>query len=312
MMAGAVVTSTFDMSAIVANAEPVEASDNKIYGYDDESAQLKMELYARYNSGTMNADGGCMEIVEYNSVKGYAYAVSGVDAAIVSIKLAAAIQHKDYDKAGVVAVFDCNADGSISNPKLYATGVQTDMVTFAGESIVLTADEGEPRNGYGEGTVDPAGTVSVVDISKGTSKQVGFNNFTAEELIAKNIIVGMVNGEKLKPEFDMEPEYIAVTSDGEKAYVALQEANAIAVLDLSLEEPTFTGIYSTGYEDFSEVKGDINKKDEKYAHDNYERRYNLWKYSQCTPFWKYGMYDRGYRPADFRCPGAWLKICRNR
>lgn len=40
MMAGAVVTSTFDMSSIVANAEPVEASANKIYGYDDAGVMI--------------------------------------------------------------------------------------------------------------------------------------------------------------------------------------------------------------------------------------------------------------------------------
>lgn len=80
----------------------------------------------------------------------------------------------------------------------------------------------------------------------------------------------MADGKKLEPEFDMEPEYIAVSSDKKTAYVALQEANAIAVLDLSLEEPAFTGIYSAGYEDFSKVNVDINKKDEKYAPNTYD------------------------------------------
>lgn len=75
MVAGAVVTSTFDMSSIVANAESVTLSQDKIYGFDNASAQLKLELYARYNSESMSADGGSMEIVEYNSVNGYAYAV---------------------------------------------------------------------------------------------------------------------------------------------------------------------------------------------------------------------------------------------
>ena len=319
MMTGAVIASTLDISAITAQAASVEVSDQKVNGYDDATAQLKMELYARYNSENMNADGGSMEIVQYNSVNGYAYAVSGMDAAIVSIrldgvdngatvteltgtkvdvralvegadgvegfvygdttsvsispdgtKLAATIQHEDYDKAGVVAVFDCNGDGSISNPRLYATGVQPDMVTFASESIILTADEGEPREGYGIDVVDPAGTVSVIDISNGSSKQIGFEKYASDELIANNIIVGVVEGEALEPEYDMEPEYIAVSSDGNTAYVALQEANAIAVLDLSLDEPEFTGIYSAGYEDFSKVKVDINKKDETYAPDNYD------------------------------------------
>ena len=52
------------------------------------------------------------------------------------------------------------------------TGVQPDMVTFAGSSTVLTADEGEPREGYGDGIVDPRGSVTVADVSTLTSEVV--------------------------------------------------------------------------------------------------------------------------------------------
>jgi hypothetical protein len=48
---------------------------------------------------------------------------------------------------------------------------------------------------------------------------------------------------------DFEPEYIAVELDGSKAYVTLQEANGIAVLDLSLNE--FTEVIGLGAKDFS-------------------------------------------------------------
>ena len=44
-------------------------------------------------------------------------------------------------------------------------------------------------------------------------------------------ILGIANGNVITPEYDLEPEYIAVSSDGKKAYVSLREANAIAVLD---------------------------------------------------------------------------------
>ena len=307
----AMISSLFNNVAFAYDS--VEVSDGKVYGYNNGNSMLNMELYGRYNSGALCEDGGSMEIVEYNSVNGYAYAVSGLKGTIVSMKLygmvndnsvtsmtgkdydvkslvegvkgvegfvygdttsiaispdgtklAASIQHSEYDKAGVVAVFDCNEDGTISNPQLYGTGVQPDMVTFAGNDIILTADEGEPREGYGEGTVDPAGTVSVINIEDGTSKQAGFDNFKTEELTAKNIIVGVANGKILEPKYDLEPEYIAVSSDGSRAYVALQEANAIGVLDLSGEEPVFTDIYSAGYEDYSRIKVDINKDDKAY------------------------------------------------
>lgn len=293
----------------------VTASDVKTKGFANSGAVWDMELYARYNSGAMNADGGSMEIIEYNEVNGYAYVVSGVKGQIVAIPiygtengekvtalngieldakelvesaadlngfvygditsvaisldgktLAASIQHADYDKAGVAAIFTCNEDGTLTVQKLIPVGVQPDMITFVDNNTVLTADEGEPRNGYGEGTVDPKGTVSIVKIEEGTSTQADFKNFTAEALAKDNILVGVVDGEKIAPKYDMEPEYIAVSADKSKAYVALQEANAIAVLDIA--NAAFTGIYSVGFEDFSKVPVDI-VEDEKYKATTY-------------------------------------------
>ncbi|MFQ9934032.1 MAG: hypothetical protein ACLRVQ_06320, partial [Lachnospiraceae bacterium] len=182
-LSAAMIASSFNANVLA--YEAVETSDTKVYGYNNGNAQLNMELYARYNSGALCEDGGSMEIVEYNSVNGYAYAVSGLKGTIVSMKLygvsnndtvtaltgidydvkalvegaeemkgfvygdttsiaispdgtklAASIQHSDYDKSGVVAVFDCNGDGTISNPKLYPTGIQPDMVTFASNNVI--------------------------------------------------------------------------------------------------------------------------------------------------------------------------------
>lgn len=295
---------------------PVETSDVKVTGFVNETAPLGMQLYARYNSGALCADGGSMEIVEYNETNGYAYAVSGLKGKIVAIPvkgvtsgdtvteltgteldvktlvesvagpegfvygdvtsvaispdgklLAASVQHADYDKNGVAAIFTCNADGTLTVNKLIPVGVQPDMITFVDGNIVLTADEGEPRLGYGDGTVDPKGTVSIVDINAGTSVQAGFENFTADGLASQNVIVGVANGAAIAPEYDMEPEYIAVSADKSKAYVALQEANAIGVLDI--HAATFTGIYSAGFEDFSKVPVDL-VKDGKYEAATYD------------------------------------------
>lgn len=177
-------------------------------------------------------------------------------------KLAAAVQHADYATEGIVAVFDCKDDGSLENPQYFTVGVQPDMVTFADNDTILSADEGEPRNGFGTDTHDPKGSVSVISLTGKTSQQVYFNGFTAEELTAKNILIGKVNGEILSPEADLEPEYIAVSSDDKTAYVSLQEANAVAVLNIA--EKKFTGIYSVGFEDYSQVPVDKNSKDTQY------------------------------------------------
>ena len=295
---------------------PIVASDEKVTGFNNGNTPLNMQLFARYNSGAMNADGGSLEIVEYNAKNGYAYAVSGLKGQIIAVqvagiqesdkvtelsgkeydvktlvetaaaeagfaygditsvaispdgtKLAAAVQHADYDKCGKIAVFTCEKDGSLTNPKLYNAGVQPDMVTFANGNTVLTADEGEPRNGYSEGNTDPAGSVTVLNLSDGTSVQAGFDKYSAEDLTAKNILIGKANDKILDPKTDLEPEYIAVSADGKKAYVSLQEANAIAELDVDKKE--FTGIYSTGFEDYSKVAVDI-AEDGKYEAKTYE------------------------------------------
>lgn len=281
------------------------SSQSIVRGVQNGATKLDMQLYGRYDSHAVSAVGGSLEIVEYNSKNGYAYAVSGVKGTLIAVsvegpddvsklkefkgeeynvknmvegstlensdfvygdmtsvaispdgnKLAVAVQHEAYDKAGAIVVFSCKADGSISDPKVYKAGVQPDMVTFADNNTVLSADEGEPRNGYGAGTVDPEGSVTILNLDSEKSKQVGFGDYIAEDLIAKNVLVSTVDGKAIAPKKDLEPEYMAVSKDGSKAYVVLQEANAVAILDI--KKAKFKGVYSVGYEDFSRVPVDI-------------------------------------------------------
>ena len=80
-----------------------------------------------------------------------------------SATLAAALQAEGYNDAGRVALFTCNPDGTLTLKGMAETGVQPDMVTFANNNTVLTADEGEPREGYGDGIADPKGSITMVD-----------------------------------------------------------------------------------------------------------------------------------------------------
>lgn len=180
-----------------------------------------------------------------------------------SATLAAALQAEGYNDAGRVALFTCNSDGTLTLKGLVETGVQPDMVTFADNDTVLTADEGEPREGYGAGIADPKGSVTVVDVAALTSEVVGFDAFDTrrDELAAS----GVVLKKGAAPSADLEPEYIAVS--GGKAYITLQENNAIAVLDLASR--TFDGIYSAGFEDYGVTPIDIDKKDDAYAPKTY-------------------------------------------
>ena len=181
-----------------------------------------------------------------------------------STTLAAALQAQGSNDAGRVALFTCEEDGSLTLEALVETGAQPDMVTFAGDGVVLTADEGEPREGYGEDIADPKGSVTVVDVESQESTVVDFTAFDSQrDQLAE---AGIVLKKGSTPSVDLEPEYIAVS--GGKAYVTLQENNAIAVLDI--ESQTFDGVYSAGFEDHSTTAIDLDKKDDAYDPQTYE------------------------------------------
>ena len=181
-----------------------------------------------------------------------------------STTLAAALQAQGSNDAGRVALFTCEEDGSLTLDALVETGAQPDMVTFAGDGVVLTADEGEPREGYGEDIADPKGSVTVVDVEARESTVVDFSAFDSQrDQLAED---GIVLKKGSAPSEDLEPEYIAVS--GCKAYVTLQENNAIAVLDI--ESQTFDGVYSAGFEDHSTTAIDLDKKDDAYDPQTYE------------------------------------------
>ncbi|MGN0375975.1 MAG: choice-of-anchor I family protein [Butyrivibrio sp.] len=180
--------------------------------------------------------------------------------------VAVALQNAAYDKDGYVAIL--NTDGELIT--MVRAGNQPDMVCFTPDgSKILTANEGEPREGIGAGVTDPAGSVTVItlntgDIPASTAVTIGFDSFDVkrDELVAEGVILR----KDALPSEDLEPEYIACTDS--KAYVALQEANAIAVLDLKTN--TFTGIYSLGYKDLSlEVNAIDLVADDTYAPKTY-------------------------------------------
>ena len=286
----------------------------KTTGAENGNSSLDLVQDARYDAGMTNADGGVMEIVDYNTVTGWAYAVNGQTGNLTAIaikdmenkenvdlldgndidvksiieencegftysdmtsvavsadgtKLAAAIQAEGYADNGRVAVFTCNEDGTLTFEQAYETGVQPDMVTFTpDDSRILTANEGEPREGYGEGVTDPAGTVTVISLADGTAANVGFEAYDSAEARQTLTDAGIVMKKDTAPSADLEPEYIAAGNN--TAYVTLQEANAIAVIDL--DSLQVTGIYSAGYEDYSTTPVDIDKKDEAYNPKTYE------------------------------------------
>ncbi|MBP3312598.1 MAG: lamin tail domain-containing protein, partial [Butyricicoccus sp.] len=285
----------------------------KAKGFENSGAALALTQVGRYDSGMTNADGGVMEIVDYNHENGWAYAVNGQAGVLTAIPLdadkskltagervdlldgynidvkalveddtfaygdmtsvavspdgkmlAAAIQAENYTANGRAALFTCNADGTLTFVRTVETGVQPDMVTFTPDGTrILTANEGEPREGYSASdAIDPAGSVTVIQVEDWTANTIGFEKFEHDTLAQ----AGIVLKKDTAPSVDLEPEYIACNN--QTAYVSCQEANAIAVLDL--DTGAFTGIYSVGFTDYSETAIDLGNGDDAYAPQTYE------------------------------------------
>ncbi len=131
-------------------------------------------------------------------------------------------------------------------------GALPDMVTFTADgSRLLVANEGEPS-----ALVDPRGSVSIVDVaSRSVTATAGF----AGPITFNGSHIRSFGGTRGGTAMDFEPEYIALDADGSKAYVVLQEANAVATLDLTTNRiTTVTGL---GVKDFSVAGNEIDPSD---------------------------------------------------
>ncbi|UGS23510.1 choice-of-anchor I family protein [Flavobacterium channae] len=167
-------------------------------------------------------------------------------------------------KNGVVAVASPNADETLNGSVLFfdtngvflnqvTVGALPDMITFSPDGTkVMTANEGQPNTDY---SIDPEGSVSIIDISGGIPSlsqsnvtTLLFTDYNAQEaaLIASGV-------RKIKATStlsqDIEPEYITISSDSQKAWVSLQENNAIA--EINLANNTISDVWAMGTKDIS-------------------------------------------------------------
>jgi 2',3'-cyclic-nucleotide 2'-phosphodiesterase (5'-nucleotidase family) len=134
------------------------------------------------------------------------------------------------------------------------TGALPDMVTFASNGgRLLVANEGEP-NSYGQPTsVDPEGSVTIVNRRRllagkpGAVTTVGFAAFNVGGPRHGETAGVRLNGPGASVAQDLEPEYI--TARGRTAWVTLQENNAVAVIDIPTA--TVTSLRPLGTKDHS-------------------------------------------------------------
>ncbi len=145
--------------------------------------------------------------------------------------LAVAIENNDKQADGKAVFFDRN--GNFLNQ--VTAGALPDNVVFSPNGrYVLLANEGEPNDDY---TIDPEGSVTVIDLKKGVEsitqddvKQLNFSEFN-NSILDESLRVNANPGNSTVSQ-DLEPEYIAVSRNSRTAWVALQENNGLAKIDV--------------------------------------------------------------------------------
>jgi len=154
--------------------------------------------------------------------------------------LAVAVENTNKQLDGTVQTYDAETQTLIST---FNVGALPDMVTFSPNGkYIISANEGEPNDDY---TVDPEGSVSVIEVGNNEINTLYFTAFSAAS-------VGngfRVFGPGASFAQDVEPEYIAVSEDSRYAYVSLQENNGMAVVDLT--SMAISNVFGLGVKDYS-------------------------------------------------------------
>jgi len=148
--------------------------------------------------------------------------------------VAVAIEAVNQQENGLVAFYDAE---SLLLLKTVPVGALPDMLTFTEDGKkVLVANEGQPNDEY---TVDPEGSVSIINLSRGvmnaTVATAHFQDWNGrkDELTAAGVRIFGPNASVAQ---DLEPEYVTLSEDGKRAWVTLQENNALGVIDVKRAE----------------------------------------------------------------------------
>lgn len=235
-------------------------------GFNVSAAEIVDYDKAQKKIFTINAQSGAVDVFDATDVTALAAPTQVLDVKQMLVDQGFAASTAVVGAANSVSIHDNLAAIAIeANPKTdagwvlfvnsstlayvraVAVGALPDMVIFTPDgSKVLVANEGEPNVGY---TIDPEGSVSVITVADYSVATIGFSDFNTggtrnSELPLTKMLLGGLNASVAQ---DLEPEYIAVRADSQQAYVSLQEANAIAVLNLASNSVTkFIGL---GYKD---------------------------------------------------------------
>jgi YVTN family beta-propeller protein len=156
---------------------------------------------------------------------------------------------------GLVVLFDTTTRAPLAGTSPITVGSLPDMLTFTPDGRkLLVANEGTPNavadTAYG--FPDPVGSVSIIDMA--SRRVVAMPVFGGVTPTASNMGLNV-----RQPGMDWEPEYIAISPDGSRAFVGLQENNALGIIDLATNSTL--AVVGLGSKDHSLAGNEIDPRD---------------------------------------------------
>lgn len=240
---------------------------------------VELNVLGSYQSGVF--DEGAAEIVSYDPFTRRAFVVNANDATVDVLDVRNPAQPTKIDSIDVTNVVDSlgaansvdtsrgilavaverdpkQANGIVAFYSTYSlallgyveVGALPDMVKFTPNGKrVLVANEGEPDDDY---VNDPEGSISIIDLRRGIRRArvrtADFRDFN-DKIDALRASGVRIFGPNATVAQDVEPEFITTDSRGRFAYVALQENNALAVVDI--RRAKVVDILPLGFKDHS-------------------------------------------------------------
>ena len=172
--------------------------------------------------------------------------------------VAVAIENANKQQNGIIALYRSDTLELITT---YTAGALPDMVSFSKDGrYIASANEGEPNADY---SIDPEGSVTLVDLSSGplqaTVTQIDFKAFNQGQPRHQELTDKVrISGPSATVAQDLEPEYLTFADNG-KLYVALQENNALAAIDVATAE--VDAILGLGGKPWDSAQLDASNKD---------------------------------------------------
>ena len=251
---------THSSAAPAVTLNPIGSYDTGVF--DKSAAEIVQAHGSRLF--VVNAQAGAVDVLDYsdpkNITKQFSISSAGV-ANSVAIRAdglgVIAFEAPVKTDPGQLVFFNANAtDAGSAVLGAVTVGALPDMVSISSDgTYAVSANEGEPADDF---SVDPEGSISVVTLPTGVEapaqdavRTAHFHDFEAggSKTLHEDVRVfgPTPHGDDKPVSRNLEPEYIAIDGNNTIAYAALQEANAVAVVDLVAA--SVTDIWPLGFKD---------------------------------------------------------------